>query len=453
MASSTPRSDAPDAEAFGAWLAERRWFAGKTRHIAGIEVDDRVAVGEATLAVVRVRFDDGADDRYAVPLARGAGITDALDGSAYAPALFRLIRTAGRLAGTHGELLGVPTRACPADASADLTARRIGGEQSNTSVSLGDVALLKHFRRLAVGPNPDQEVTRFLTERTAFAHAPRLYGHVEYRAPDGVITLAVAYELVRDAEDGWAWILGEAQRALGDEPAGEPGLAALERLGAVTASLHAALAADPREPGFAPEPIGPADVARWTDSVRRQIAAARTALGGALLADVPDVGAGLGALVGTMKIRHHGDYHLGQTLYRPARRDWVVIDFEGEPLRPIGERRQKHAALRDVAGMLRSIDYAAVSVAAAPDDARARAWERAAAARFLAGYRRESTGAPFVPAGDTAFTRALAAFVVEKAAYEIVYESSHRPEWIRIPIEGLARAAAAISGARPAGAA
>ena len=448
MASSTPRS-----EPFAAWLADRRWFAGKTRRIAGVEIEDRIAVGAATLAIVRVRLDGGEGDRYAVPLAPGAGIVDALDGDTYAPALFALMRAGGRLAGERGELAGVPTRACPADAGERLAARVIGGEQSNTSVALGDVALLKHFRRLAVGPNPDQEVTRFLTERTSFAHAPRLYGHVEYRGADGVITLAVAHELVRDAEDGWAFILGEARRALGDASAAEPGLAALERLGAVTAALHVALASDAREPGFAPEAVGPADVARWTDAVRRQLEAARAALRGQRLPEVPDVGAGLGALVGTVKVRHHGDYHLGQTLHRRASGEWVVIDFEGEPLRPIDERRQKHAALRDVAGMLRSIDYAAVSVAPAPDDARARAWERAAAARFLAGYRRGASGAAFVPGGEAAFTRAVAAFVVEKAAYEIVYEASHRPDWVRIPVEGLARAAAAISGTRSAGAA
>jgi maltose alpha-D-glucosyltransferase/alpha-amylase len=448
MASSTPRS-----EALAAWLASQRWFAGKTRRIVSVAIDDRVAVGAATLAIVRARLDDGSDDRYAVPLGPGGGIADALDGDSYGPALFALIRDRGRLAGTQGELVGAPTRACPPQTGAALTSRRIGGEQSNTSVALGGVALLKHFRRLAVGPNPDQEVTRFLTERTSFAHAPRLYGHAEYRGADGVITLAVAYELVRDAEDGWAWITHEARRALADERVAEPGLSALERLGGVTAALHAALASDPHEPGFAPEPVGPADVARWTEAVRRQLDAARAALGGQPLPDVPGVGGGLGALVGTVKMRHHGDYHLGQTLYRPATGTWVVIDFEGEPLRPIEERRQKHAALRDVAGMLRSIDYAAVSVAPSPDHPRARAWEQAAAARFLAGYRRGASGAAFAPAGEAAFGRAVAAFVVEKAAYEIVYEASHRPDWIGIPLAGLARAAAAIRATRSAGAA
>ena len=448
MASSTPPS-----EALAAWLAGCRWFAGKAQRIVGIEIEDRVPVGAATLAIVRTRLDDGRDDRYAVPLASGPGVVDALGANGYAPALFALMRDGGRVPGDRGELVGVPTRACPPDTGAALTLRPVGGEQSNTSVVLGDVALLKHFRRLAVGPNPDQEVTRFLTERTSFTHAPRLYGHVEYRSLDGVVTVAVAYELIREAEDGWTWILGQARGALADERAAEPGLAALERLGGVTADLHVALASDPRDPAFAPEPVGPADVARWTEAVRRQLEAARTALGGQPLPDVSGIGSGLGALVGTVKARHHGDYHLGQTLYRPASGAWVVIDFEGEPLRPIEERRQKHAALRDVAGMLRSIDYAAVSVTAARDDPRARAWERAAAERFLAGYRRGASGAPFVPAGEAAFASAVAAFVVEKAAYEIVYEASHRPDWIRIPMAGLGRAAAAISASRSAGAA
>jgi maltose alpha-D-glucosyltransferase/alpha-amylase len=453
----------PGPSLLAPWLARQRWFAGKTRRIAGLEIEDRVRVDDAVLLVARVRLDDGTLDRYALPLAEAASPVDALDGGAYAVALYTLIGRAARVRGERGEIAGVPTRVFPADATVG-TARRIGGEQSNTSVALGDTALLKHFRRLVPGPNPEQEITRFLTEQARFPHAPRLYGHVEYRTAGGEsCTLAVAHDLVRDAVDGWSWVLLELSRALGAGDAAtflaaaEPTLAALEQLGGVTAALHLALASGSTaasvDRDFAPEPVGAADVARWSEGIRRQLDDARAALHGVALPDTPGVADGLRALLGTMKVRHHGDFHLGQTLYRPARGEWFVIDFEGEPLRPIAERRQKHAALRDVAGLLRSIDYAAVAAAPNPGDARTRAWERAAGSRYLAGYRRRVAAAPFVPAGDDAFARALAAFVVEKAAYEIVYEANHRPDWVRIPVEGLTRAASAITGRTSAGAA
>jgi trehalose synthase-fused probable maltokinase len=147
--------------------------------------------------------------------------------------------------------------------------------------------------------------------------------------------------------------------------------------------------------------------------------------------------------VGRQKIRHHGDFHLGQTLYRPAVADWMIIDFEGEPLRPLEERRRKHAAPRDVAGLLRSIDYAAVSAATTPAD-----WPADAARAFAEGYRTATGGASFLPRSDGAFDEAVAVFELEKAAYEIVYEANNRPSWIAIPQGGLARALARLQRAQ-----
>ena len=448
----------PDAKALGAFVAGQRWFAAKTRRIVAVEVEDEVPVGDDRLIVAGVRLDDGALDRYALPLRASEMTVDALDREAYPLALWTVVARGAHVRGRRGELVGIPTAVFPTTVTL-ATARRVGGEQSNTSLALGDTALLKHFRRLAPGSNPDAEIARFLTERAHFPHAPRLLGQVEYRSGSGdTYTLAVIYDLVRESEDGWTFVLGELERAFRAADltafldAAEPALAALQRLGDVTAALHLALASDSRDPDFAPETVTASDVARWRDAVRRQLAEAERVLAGTRLPDVSAVGDGLAALLGTTRIRHHGDFHLGQTLYRRARGEWFVIDFEGEPLRPIAERRQKHAPLRDVAGMLRSIDYAAVSAAPSPGDARARAFERAGAARYLTGYRRGTAGAPFAPATDDAFTRAVAAFVVEKAAYEIVYEANHRPDWIRIPVDGLARAAIAISE-RPAGAA
>jgi maltose alpha-D-glucosyltransferase/alpha-amylase len=189
--------------------------------------------------------------------------------------------------------------------------------------------------------------------------------------------------------------------------------------------------------------------------VQRQIAEARRVSGDAALgADGERLVAALGVLADHVKIRHHGDFHLGQTLYRPASADFVIIDFEGEPLRPLAERRRKHAAVRDVAGMLRSIDYAAVSAGGATSPpAWAAEWERHARAAFIGGYRDAAGDAPFVPVAEPGFMHAVAAFELEKAAYEIVYEANNRPEWIAIPARGFVSASAALSRNREAGAA
>jgi trehalose synthase-fused probable maltokinase len=445
-----------DSAELAAWIGAQRWFAAKDRRIARVQVEDRVGVGRVVLLVVRVRLDDTSEDRYAIPLAPGGEIVDALDGDHYSAALFALIGDGGRLPGEHGGIVGRPTRAFPVG-DRPVGARRLAGEQSNTSVILGEVAILKHFRRLAAGPNPEQEITGFLTERTAFRHAPRLYGHVDYLDASGeVAALAVAHEVVRGADDGWAWIVGQLRELFARGP-GHPEdreglvalasgpLGALERLGEHTAALHAALASVTEDPAFAPEPITPADAERWADGVRRQIATAAAAAPTRDIPAAPDVRGALAALVGRAKIRHHGDFHLGQTLYRPGAGAWVLLDFEGEPLRPLAERRRKASPLRDVAGMLRSIDYAGVTAAADPADPRAASWRDVASAAFVRGYRRVARAAAFVPRTDAAFDRAVAAFVVEKAAYEVVYEASHRPEWIGIPVEGLRLAVRALA--------
>ena len=420
------------SERLAPWIAGQRWFAGKTRRITSVVAEDALPVGDATLWIARVVLDDGGAERYALPLLEGATPADALDDPAFCHALLALILGGGRAAGTRGEAVGVPTRARPAERDG-RPPRRLTGEQSNTSVLFGDAIILKHFRRLAAGVNPDVEITRFLTERTAFRHTPRLLGSLEYRDGAGPWALAMVQDLVADARDGWRWLLERLA-------AGDGALAALARLGRRTAELHLALASDPRDPDFAPERVAASDVAAWTAGVQRQLDAARAALGGRLPDGVPPRvdGAGLGGLVGTLKIRHHGDFHLGQTLAVREGEDFVIIDFEGEPLRPLDERRRKHTPLRDVAGMLRSLGYAAAS-ATAPDG-----WEEQAHVAFLDGYRSAAGAAPFLPADATAFTRALAVLELEKAAYEVVYEANNRPDWIKIPVRGLVRAARAV---------
>jgi predicted trehalose synthase len=424
------RESVPSGDVLARWIAGQRWFASKTRRITNVGLEDGVPLGGATIWIARVALDDGSDARYAMPLREGDTPLDALDDPTFCRALLDLITAGGRATGARGEAVGEPTRASPAAGATVLIPKRLTGEQSNTSVLFGDALILKHFRRLAAGVNPDVEITRFLTERTDFRHTPRLLGSLEYRDAEGVWALAMLQELVGDARDGWRWLLDRVS-------AGDPALTALARLGRRTAELHHALAANPGDPAFAPEPITPADVAAWTEGVQRQLDAARAALGGRLPDGVPARvdGSGLGGLVGVVKLRHHGDFHLGQTLVLRDGDDWALIDFEGEPLRPLAERRRKHTPLRDVAGLLRSLGYAAASVTAPAG------WEDDARRAFVEGYREAAGAAPFVPGSERAFTRALAVLEVEKAAYEVVYEANNRPDWVAIPVRGLVNAA------------
>jgi maltose alpha-D-glucosyltransferase/alpha-amylase len=474
MASRTrPSDDAGRSEALAAWLPGQRWFAGKSRRIAAVEREDTIGLGEALVLIVRVRLDDGSVDRYALPLAGqdDGDIRDAVDDPAFCRALLGLVGRGGRAGGDHGELRGHPTSAFPGDLPAQAEARRIGGEQSNTSVVFGRALILKLFRRLGEGVNPEQEVSAFLTERTDFRNAPRLAGSLAYVRPGAApIALGVVHELVPGARDGWQWMLdalAEMYRRSGEttpEPArvrvaAADTLSGLRRLGEVTGGLHRALASHDDDPAFAPEAIAAADVAAWTDGVRRQLEQATAALGGTTPpVDLARVRQALDLLRGAAKTRHHGDLHLGQTLRRQEDGDWVIIDFEGEPLRSLAERRSKHTPLRDVAGMLRSIDYAAAASlrAAGIGDriaAWAEAWEAEAEREFLAGYRASVSGAPFVPGAVEDFARVVAVFEVEKAAYEVVYEAGNRPDWMPIPRRGLARAAARLGQAATAGAA
>lgn len=468
MASRTPPS-----EVLAGWLAGRRWYATKARRIAGLVVEDQLPFGGAVLLITGVTLDDGSYHRYALPLlptSASGEVADALDDPGFCRALLDLVATGGRVVGERGELRGVPTAALPGEARADLPVRRLGGEQSNTSVAFGRTFIMKQFRRLADGLNPEEEMTRFLTERAGFAGAPRLYGSLEYRGSAGnVCTLAVVQEQIPDCRDGWQWMLEELGR-LADavQRSGGPpdpsrlrtlagaSLSALSRLGGLTAALHRALASDAHDPAFSAETITSADIETWSSQVQAELARARAALGADPLPRSLAMHDGLAGLLGCHKIRIHGDFHLGQTLYREARGEWVIIDFEGEPLRPLVERRAKQAAVRDVAGLLRSLDYAAMmTLARAPGEASAwaAAWRDEAERQFVSAYEAGAQATVFMAASRAAFDRAVAVFELEKAAYEVLYEVNHRPDWVAIPTRGLVSAASRISPGAAAGAA
>jgi maltose alpha-D-glucosyltransferase/alpha-amylase len=335
-------------------------------------------------------------------------------------------------------------------------------------VFFGPRFLMKVFRRVDEGVNPDFEVSRFLTERTMFDRTPRVAGAIEYDRPGcGPVTLAILQERVKHQADGWAHALAEIGRhferadgtAAGDYPA------AAETLGRRTAELHLALSSDATDPAFAPEPITAADVEALREEIRIQARTAFDTLRDTLdrlteavipparrLLDVGPAAVVRFAARGTdvpaaTKIRVHGDYHLGQVLW--AEGDFYILDFEGEPAKPIAVRRSKQSALKDVAGMMRSFSYAAAaglfaSSAARPDAAEhltrwSEQWEAWTTAAFLRGYFDAVDGALFVPAAAAQRDELLQLFVLEKALYELNYELNNRPDWLRIPLSGILR--------------
>jgi trehalose synthase-fused probable maltokinase len=456
-----PAAALPSPDVLAAWLAGQRWFAAKTRQITGVRAVDAVPLARALVVILEVALDDGTVHGYLAPLRAGPTVADALDDGEFCRALLALMRHQGQVVGAAGTLQGGAVVPRLLEVPPDVPVRRLSGEQSNTSVLFGRALILKFFRRHVPGINPEIEIGRFLTERAPFPGTPRLAGQLEYRSAAGTAAVAVVQEFVDGARDGWEWTLEQlaefyrrARTAPGPPSADRvadlaaPSLGALRRLGEQTAALHRGLATDIADPAFAPAPITDGDVAAWNAGIRAQIEAARAVLGGdAALTIVPDTATGLRHLVGRHKIRHHGDFHLGQTLYRPDPGEFVIIDFEGEPGRPLPERRRKHAALRDVAGLVRSLVYAAAAARREGSDDLAAwgdAWTAEAERAYLDGYRTMAADATFVPASDAGFVAALAAFELEKAAYEVVYEANHRPHWIHIPREGLRKAAARL---------
>jgi len=471
-------------------LPDRRWFGSKARTISGVTpLDHALLPGTAgLLALFAVAYADGGVETYQVPIlpdAKGTGVLDAMEDEGFCRALLGQIRQAGVLAGSRGRFRFLPTEifaeALPGEPEA---VKRLHAEQSNTSVICDQRAILKLFRRLEPGPNPDFEVTGFLTRRTGFHGIPRLAGSIAYERDDGEpITLAVLHEFVPNQGDAWSAVLGRLaeyfvtlleglERDGGAEPfartLAEADAVEAGRLGALTGRLHTALAS--AEPGtaLAAEAITRADLQVWREGMERLLDRAVESLSQAqaslpeqerdvareVLDQAPRLRRTLDALealgAGVAKIRIHGDYHLGQVLKTAD--GFAILDFEGEPARPLAERRAKHCALKDVAGMLRSYAYAArtgllAAVKGAPDDAAlvrglapwADRWLETVRAGFLQGYLAETweRQAPFLPRDRDQLEAALRVFELDKAVYELIYELNHRPAWARIPLQGL----------------
>jgi maltose alpha-D-glucosyltransferase/alpha-amylase len=512
-----------------AFLLQQRWFGGKARQIQMTELADVISIRgktlEVLLLIVTVKYADGAEETYALPVScaeertstkemdsaqlrlespRGGSalvLTDALKDEVFLSMLLEMVHRKATIEGEKGELRAVHTTAyatlCPNSTSV-LKPRPIAAEQSNSSIVYGDRLILKFFRRLEEGINPDLEVGAFLTEKARFPHVPQLAGSLEYHTRSGrQMAQGILQGFVPNQGDAWRYtlrLLSEfyqgAAKHLGEDlhpDHNHPNVRRKERelpefarasvssyvtaaglLGQRTAEMHLALASEPHDPAFRPE--------RFTMEFQRVLERSLLELTGrvfgllrerasslpvawrskaAELASREDdivrrFQSALSKPIDATRIRIHGDYHLGQVLYTGS--DFVIIDFEGEPARPLAERRNKRSPLQDVAGMLRSFHYAAFAPLLAPVGDRpvpaeeigqlsswAEAWNAWVAERFLASYFAISGRASYLPGSRQETQTVLELHLLEKAIYELGYELNNRPTWVGIPLQGISR--------------
>ena len=444
-----------DEEKLAEWLLDRRWFGSKARDVASIHVLDVVSVHDGppalSSALVEARYPGGTHDVYQLLLGvgsnggddaviddvRGVTVYDAFADPRACELLGGLLREGAELHGEHARvefhwLEGVE----PPRPGADV--RPIGAEQSNTSIVFDDKLVLKAFRRVEAGDNPELEMLRFLSERD-FPHVAELGGWYQYEGELMDATFGVVQRFVPNARDGWELALDE----LADDP--ERFVARLRELGAVIGRMHTVLASDPTDPAFAPEDPSDESLALLTATIDEEIES--------LFLELPEIDAvapiaghaaevrdrlQLLSHVGARGklIRTHGDLHLGQTMLGDE--GWVVLDFEGEPARPLLERRRKRSPLRDVAGMLRSFAYAASASELQRGLTAPEGWEERARESFLAGYL-EAVDSVLMPPGEPPTRTMLSIFELEKAVYELRYELNNRPDWVGIPVAGIAR--------------
>jgi maltooligosyltrehalose trehalohydrolase len=523
------------------YLQQWRWFGGKARQIRSTVLTEAVpfqyASSIAYWAFLSVQYGEGEPETYVLPLtiAVGPRAEEVLQRSPQAvlarvqrtdaegllceawwepqlwDALLAAIGRGDHFRGTAGTLRVLPTQAFadlrgPTDAA--LAPTPLAAEQSNTSVVYGERLILKLFRRVANGVNPDLELGRFLTERTSFPNIARVAGALEYHSDTGEpATVGILNGFVPNRGDAWGYTLEALERyfaaartqqsaeyapvphrpllALADADvpplAGEligPYLASARLLGRRTAELHLALASDPGDPCFAPEPFAAPYQHALAQSMR-DLATVAFRLLRQRLADLPEAVRGeaqevlaleaevMGAVqsvvqrpITALRIRTHGDYHLGQVLYTGD--DFVITDFEGEPARPLHERQCKHAPLKDVAGMLRSFHYAAYAglfnqahhVTHSPSEALtalepwAQRWYLWVSTEFLHAYLAHVGPASLLPPTRDERQGLLDAYLLEKAVYELGYELNNRPDWVRIPLQGIRHLWTAAQGER-----
>jgi maltose alpha-D-glucosyltransferase / alpha-amylase len=501
------------------FLMQQRWFGGKARVIQSVQISDIVPLDTiAYLILAMIHYASGASDTYAIPLVRASAETgplclrirpnnsaeeifleDALTDEKFLSLLLDLVARNASLPGTNGQIRAVSASALSSFLLPDLRplkASVMRAEQSNSSIVYESRLVLKLFRRVAEGLNPDLEIGAFLTEKTSFRNVPPLAGYLEYWSEAGARTsLGVLQGYIANQGDAWQFTLraladyyGEALRGArpGDSPQA-PLLNLLtetipnearQRIGAYldsaallgqrTAELHLALGSATEDPDFTPAPFSEAERQAFADSAV-ELLTANFDLLRRLKERMPDhardeaesvlkleetarrrlqLSAGLKS--SAMVTRIHGDYHLGQVLYTGS--DFVIIDFEGEPARPLEERRKKRSPLQDVAGMLRSFHYAAYAPLLQQERGKnlsqeemhilgewAQYWQKWVSATFLRTYLDVAGNAIFIPKVREELSLLLDAYLLDKAVYELGYELNNRPTWIRIPLDGISQ--------------
>jgi maltose alpha-D-glucosyltransferase/alpha-amylase len=507
------------------FLKRQRWFQGKARELVSAQLADWCKLGGSFyLILVDAQYGDGVSETYVVPLKLSEGaeavrvaeeapvsilarvrtpedegvLYDALADRRSCTALLRAMTDGRRFRTASGDVLAAgssPYLLRPDRTDVGGPVRRLSAEQTNTSVVLNESYILKLFRRVQDGPNPELEILRHLGQGRRFKNIAPVAGWVELSRSDGkTVELALLQPFIANQGDGWDHLraslrhllAGRAELEWDDEsrrvpatasllelsdqsaPAGlvasaGESLAAARTLGRRTAELHLALSGERRDPAFNPLPMNASSLQSLADSLTRQAQEAIDLLGSRvpfldvavsgkaneLLSAAPALMLrfqGIARLpAGTTRIRCHGDLHLGQVLV--VGDDFLFIDFEGEPLRTLGERREKASPLRDVAGMLRSFHYVARSVlreqtgrgqqVSGSAERLAETWQTWMGAAYLGGYLEAAAGAAFLPARRGDLQKLLDAFILEKAFYELRYELNNRPEWVAIPIDAI----------------
>ena len=433
------------------WLVKQRWFAGKGRtvHDLAVVADTEIIPGDPGLRHLIVTVSHGAtSDCYQLFIGyrarlparlrharigthQGLQIYDGLHDMALTRSLLDAIvddRTVGMLRFSR-----IPG----AEIEPGLDSLVLTGEQSNTSLVFGESAIFKVFRRVSPGPNPDLEVASALA-KLGSSHIAEPYGWVETRMDGATTVLAILSRYLRAASDGWSLAATSVRDlyATEDARAAEAGgdfAGEAERLGVATAQVHQDLAE-----AFGRSELEPEAVRELAEQMYRRLdIAIATVPELARHADkIGDAYSQLAKLIEpTPAQRVHGDYHLGQAMRTQT--GWVVLDFEGEPASPLAQRRARSSPLRDVAGMLRSFDYAARhQLLTHPDAAslapKASDWVRRNSDAFCAGY---AAAGGLDPAENSVLLRAM---LLDKAVYEVIYEARHRPTWIPIPLESIA---------------
>jgi predicted trehalose synthase len=440
------------------WIVAQRWFGSKAREVAQIELAEcvplREEVPQLALALIEARFGEGTHETYQVPLglrpaeegwdervigeAEGWTIYDALADPATGRELLHRMRSGSQETVEEGTLRFRWAASAGSALGGTVDVRPVGVEQSNSSIVFGEALILKAFRRVEPGVNPELELLRFLSER-GFPNIAPLAGWYEFEGRFIDATLGILQEYLAGARDGWELALEE----VGTDPDGF--LERLRALGEVTGDLHTVLGSENANPDFAPDQPSHEALSLLTADVDEQIerifldlpeteAIAPIAGRGQDVREKLQMLSNIGA--GGRVIRTHGDYHLGQTML--SDRGWVILDFEGEPARPLPERRLKRSPLRDVAGMLRSLSYVTAGSrilrgVPVPDE-----WEDRAREAFLGGYFSHADPS-LLPPGEAPTQQLLSVFELEKAVYELRYELNNRPDWVSIPVAGILR--------------